>query len=206
MKRTFSSNIWFVALALILMVVLVACERPLQEEPEPTQTPAVAPTIPPAVLPTVPVQPTAAPDGTTPDAGLQPTVPADGSGSETPPTGETGPVTYVIQPGDTLFSIAQQYSVSVDDLAAANGMSTSDLLVPGQSLTVPVGGLVATPVPPVVEGQEQTHVVQSGENLFRIGLQYGCSVNELAAYNGIANPDWISAGQVIRIPPNCTGS
>jgi LysM repeat protein len=48
-------------------------------------------------------------------------------------------------------------------------------------------------------------VVQAGENLFRIGLRYGCPYQELAAYNGIANPNWIAAGQVIRIPATCGG-
>jgi nucleoid-associated protein YgaU len=69
-----------------------------------------------------------------------------------------------------------------------------------------------TPPPPAPEpttaSTEQTsatgeiiHVVQPGENLYRIGLRYGIDYHELAAYNGIANPDWISVGQQIRIPP-----
>jgi LysM repeat protein len=206
-KRAFSSNLSFVILALILTVSLTACERPLQDVPEPTETPAFAPTVPPAVLPPMPLEPTMAPmpDGSSPDGEMLPAVPDDTGVTEPPPVGDTGPVTYVIQPGDTLFSIAQQYSVSIDDLAAANGISPNDLLTPGQTLSVPVGGLVITPVPPA-DGQERTHVVQSGENLFRIGLQYGCSISELATYNGIANPDVLSAGQVLRIPPNCTGN
>jgi LysM repeat protein len=61
------------------------------------------------------------------------------------------------------------------------------------------------PAQPAQPGVEQTHVVQSGENLFRIGLSYGCSVLELSTYNGIANPNWISVGQVIRIPATCGG-
>jgi LysM repeat protein len=47
--------------------------------------------------------------------------------------------------------------------------------------------------------------VQAGQNLFRIGLQYGCTVAELAAYNGIVNPDYINVGQEIRIPATCGG-
>lgn len=49
-----------------------------------------------------------------------------------------------------------------------------------------------------------THVVQRGENLFRIGLRYGVHYRTLAAYNGIYDPARIYAGQVIRIP--CTGT
>ena len=48
---------------------------------------------------------------------------------------------------------------------------------------------------------EVIHTVQAGENLFRIGLRYGFTAAELAAYNGIPNPNVISVGQQIRIPP-----
>lgn len=48
---------------------------------------------------------------------------------------------------------------------------------------------------------ETVHIVQPGENLYRIGLQYGFTYQELAAYNGIANPDRLEVGQEIRIPP-----
>ncbi|MCZ7674582.1 MAG: LysM peptidoglycan-binding domain-containing protein [Chloroflexi bacterium] len=42
--------------------------------------------------------------------------------------------------------------------------------------------------------------MQPGENLFRISLRYGKTVDEVAAYNGIANPHFIYPGQVILIP------
>ena len=48
------------------------------------------------------------------------------------------------------------------------------------------------------------HVVQSGENLYRIGLQYGLSWVTIAQYNGITNPNTITAGQTLKIP--CDGT
>jgi LysM repeat protein len=50
------------------------------------------------------------------------------------------------------------------------------------------------------QGSDQTHVVQPGENLFRIALRYNMTWPELATYNGIANPNLIYVGQVLRIP------
>lgn len=47
---------------------------------------------------------------------------------------------------------------------------------------------------------ETIHVVQAGENLFRIGLRYGFTAQELATYNSIPNVDRIYVGQEIRIP------
>jgi len=47
---------------------------------------------------------------------------------------------HVVQPGDTLGSIAVQYDVSVADLMAANGLTDPDTLDVGQALIIPVGG------------------------------------------------------------------
>lgn len=48
---------------------------------------------------------------------------------------------------------------------------------------------------------EIIHIVVAGDNLYRIGLRYGFTYQELAAYNSIANPDRLEIGQQIRIPP-----
>ena len=53
-------------------------------------------------------------------------------------------------------------------------------------------------------GPDVTHVVQRGENLFRISLRYNTSMGAIIAANGIANPNVIYAGQVLRIP--CPGA
>lgn len=45
-----------------------------------------------------------------------------------------------------------------------------------------------------------THVVRTGENLFRISIQYNVSMNQLAAANGITNPDYIQVAQTLCIP------
>jgi hypothetical protein len=44
------------------------------------------------------------------------------------------------------------------------------------------------------------HIVQPGENLFRIALRYGTTVSILAALNGISNPSLIYIGQIIYLP------
>lgn len=46
----------------------------------------------------------------------------------------------------------------------------------------------------------RSHVVQAGENLFRIGLRYGVPYQQIAAANGITNVNQIFVGQVLRIP------
>jgi LysM repeat protein len=52
----------------------------------------------------------------------------------------------------------------------------------------------------LAQGSGQTHVVQLGENLFRIALRYNVSVSSLAAVNGIPNPTMVYVGQTLVIP------
>lgn len=61
---------------------------------------------------------------------------------------------------------------------------------------------VVQPIPPVVGGT-CTHTVVRGDNLYRIALRYGSTVETIAAANGIANVSLIRVGQVLTIP-NCT--
>jgi LysM repeat protein len=53
------------------------------------------------------------------------------------PTPRTDPSQHVVQPGDTLGRIAQQYGISLEALMQANGLSDPNLLSVGQSLTIP---------------------------------------------------------------------
>jgi len=59
--------------------------------------------------------------------------------------------------------------------------------------TLPVYGTTPPPA-------QRTHVVQFGENLFRIGLRYGVNWLQIAAANGLGYPYTIYAGQVLVIP------
>jgi len=105
-------------------------------------------------------------------------------------------VIHVVGWGETLFSIARRYGTSVDAICAANGIADSTRIYAGQRLTIPAsGGAPAAPA-----GAGATHVVQAGENLFRIALRYGTTVQSLAALNGIYNPGHVVAGQRLVIP------
>jgi peptidoglycan-N-acetylglucosamine deacetylase len=58
------------------------------------------------------------------------------------------PQRYTIRRGDTLYAIAQRFQVSVDAIAAANGLTAADMrrLRPGQSIVIPTQSLpTATP-------------------------------------------------------------
>jgi len=118
----------------------------------------------------------------------------------TPATPNT-PGKHVVQAGENLFRIALRYGTTVEAISKANGITNAALIYVGQTLTIP-GGTPGggTPPPTPAPGGEKVHVVQPGENLFRIALKYNYSQYYLAKYNGISNPALIYVGQEIRIP------
>ncbi len=127
----------------------------------------------------------------------------DTSGGDTSGGGTTSnPTTHTVQAGDTLYSIALKYGLTIQELAAANNITNPDSLSVGDVLTIPAPGTVTDNQQGGGQPStgEQIHIVAPGENLFRIGLRYGFTVAELASYNNIANPNSIAVGQQIRIP------
>ena len=164
-----------------------------------------------------------APEGTTPSS-AEPGLPGTDQGGQTPGGGETPvpadgltaaplqDVIYTVQNGDTIGEIALTYGVEIADIALVNGLTDLDAIQIGQTLIIPLSGNLATPIipptPVVVETPEPTvapvdriHIVQSGETLYKISLAYGVDMNVLAAYNNLADPTLIYAGQELRIPP-----
>ncbi len=116
------------------------------------------------------------------------------------PAVATTPGTHVVQAGENLFRIALRYGTTVEEIAQANGITNASLIYVGQELMVSSG--TSTPPTTSPSDGEVKHVVQPGENLFRIALRYNYDQYYIARYNGISNPSLIYVGQVIQIPAN----
>lgn len=95
-----------------------------------------------------------------------------------------------VQPGDSLWTIAQRHHTTVEALKLANGLS-SDRLNPGHLLKLP-DSADTTP---------ESYTVQAGDHLYGISLAFGLSVDELVAINGL-DGDVIRVGQVLRLTPS----
>jgi LysM repeat protein len=107
-------------------------------------------------------------------------------------------VIHVVAWGDTVFSIARRYETSVDAIAAANDLADPTQIYAGQRLVIPTTAAAASPDPTGAAGA--THVVQAGENLFRIALRYGTTIQAMAELNSLQNPGHVTVGQTLRIP------
>jgi LysM repeat protein len=100
---------------------------------------------------------------------------------------------YVVRRGDTLFSIGMRYGVSPWYLAQINGLYNPNLIFACMTLTVPCDQHPPKPPRPPKEPPcgETTYLVKPGDNLFRIALNHGSTVNAIRDANHL----W---GKVLR--------
>lgn len=114
---------------------------------------------------------------------------------------------HVVQAGDRgLSAIAALYGVTMQQIQQANNLANVDVIHVGNELVIPGCGSSgfrqsAAPGQSCVPAEYRAvHTVQSGENLFRIALNYNLDVNTLALANCIPDPALIRVGQQIYIP------
>lgn len=115
--------------------------------------------------------------------------------SETPQTTPVAQVTHVVAAGDNLSSIAAQFDVPWQDIAAANNIPAPYTIYRGQKLVIP--GVTATPEPAAAV---KKHVVQPGETMYGVAVQYGVTVQVLMEANGLTDPNYLRVGQELIIP------
>lgn len=118
------------------------------------------------------------------------------------PDGEASGGHHIVQPGETLSDIAARHGITVSELASANGIVDPNRVLAGSRLTVadaPAGSAADT-APAAAPATGADHVVQPGETLSAIAGAYGIGVAELAAANGIDDPNHIVAGTRLRVP------
>ncbi|MDZ7587227.1 MAG: M23 family metallopeptidase [Patescibacteria group bacterium] len=102
-----------------------------------------------------------------------------------------GVVTYIVQPGDTISSIANKFDVSIDTVRWQNDLKSIDAIKPGDKLEVPpVTGMV--------------HKVKRGETIFSIAKKYDVTAQQIInwPFNTYSNDEnfELAAGQVLIVP------
>jgi LysM repeat protein len=113
---------------------------------------------------------------------------------------------YVVRPGDTLSGIAAANGLTVDQLAAINGLNPAGILLAGSTVNLSGSGsgssAASAPAAPTGGG----YVVQPGETLSGIAAAHGLSVSQLAAENGLNPAGILLAGATLSLPGSSAGS
>lgn len=121
------------------------------------------------------------------------------------PTPE-GPITYIVEPGDTLSSIAEQFGIDVAQLMAANNITNADELFVNDELIIPSADFelpTKTPIPDnLFPGQEIEYVVEPGDTLETIASEFNSTAEAIAERNEIEDPNDIGIGDVLIVPVN----
>jgi LysM repeat protein len=126
-------------------------------------------------------------------------------------TQEAGGCTYTVESGDTLFRIARNNNIELEELRAANPDLVGDdpIIHPGDALTLPncgtaqapAGSATQVPTPLSAPAGGEVYTVKSGDTLVRIAEEFGLTVDEIIAANTLDDPDRLDVGQEIIIPP-----
>ena len=114
---------------------------------------------------------------------------------------------YIVQPGDTLYSIARRSGMSLNTLLSINGLSQSSVIFPGQSLTVGQSDgrtVSAGYMPSKTTSTSGTYTVQAGDTLYSIARRSGVSLNTLLSINGLSQSSVIRPGQTLSVSGNAS--
>jgi membrane-bound lytic murein transglycosylase D len=136
------------------------------------------------------------------------TTPSKVPPASVPTTSISNASEHTVDVGQTLYSIARQYNISVKDLAAWNNITTDERVKAGQVLIVknPAKSSIPAPTPSkVVEnkpastsGSTVYHVVQKTETLYSISRKYGVSQKQVQDWNGMSDAN-VKLGQKLLI-------
>lgn len=126
---------------------------------------------------------------------------------------------HIVNKGETLWSIAQKYNLSVDLILATNNIANSELISIGQEMKIPshknavaetnivnqavidkknsnINNNISQPenAEPIV------YKVKAGDNLWNISRKYGVSVEVIISVNNLRDKNLLSLGQKLEIP------
>lgn len=98
--------------------------------------------------------------------------------------------TYVVQKGDSLYSIANKLGTTVSELKKENNLTTN---------TLQIGEVLRIPTKEIYEGEENVYIVQKGDTLYSVAMANNTTVDELKKANNLTS-NILSTGQLLKIP------
>jgi len=165
--------------------------------PTETSTPTLTPTV--TTTPTATVTETPLPS---------PTSPPTETSTPLPTATAASAFIYVVNTGDTLLGISEQFNVADPCLIIemnADKLDVEDpIIYAGQELIIPPPGLERPTATPLPEGYRRviSYTIQPGEGLWQVAALFNSTVDAILKENGLDTDFVPNACQVILVPPN----
>ncbi len=126
---------------------------------------------------------------------------------------------HIVKKGDTLWTIAQRYNLTVNSILANNNISNSELISIGQEMKIPLhknavaetnivnqaiidekNNNINNNISQPKNAEPIVYTVKAGDNLWDISRKYGVSVEVIIDVNNFRDKDFLSLGRKIEIP------
>jgi murein DD-endopeptidase MepM/ murein hydrolase activator NlpD len=124
-------------------------------------------------------------------------------------TQQAAPIEHVVEAGETLFGIAQQYGTTVAVIVEANDITDPSLIAVGQKLVIPPAGseesVIDDPAVDPTLRNLSTYFVLPGDTLDVVARRFDTTITILAELNGVANPATLFPGSTLRVPDTSAG-
>ena len=101
-------------------------------------------------------------------------------------------IQHTVAKGDTLYSLAKKYGVTVDEIRSANSMSGNDLYA-GQKLTIPVKTQPR-------QITYESYTVKAGDTLYSIARKFAVTVDALQKANNLSDSEVLKVGKILIVP------
>ena len=98
--------------------------------------------------------------------------------------------TYIVQKGDSLYSIANKLNTTVAELKKENNLTTK---------TLQIGQVLRIPTKEIYEGEQNIYIVKAGDTLYKIAENNNTTVDEIKKLNNLTSST-LQIGQLLRLP------
>jgi murein DD-endopeptidase MepM/ murein hydrolase activator NlpD len=108
---------------------------------------------------------------------------------------------HVLKSGETIYGLAREYDVKVEEILFLNGIDDARKVQSGQRIRIPATSAMVPPINPDPNAPAVVlHRVQKGETLFGISRQYSVSIADIRIINNLPENYGLKSGDVLKIP------
>ncbi len=118
-------------------------------------------------------------------------------------------IEYVVKPGENLWTIAQNYQVSLKELSQANDLENEERLTIGQIIKIPLWEKSSDNKEKAIQKEDKEtessyieHIVLYGETITTIAQKYHTPIETICQLNQITTRDYIYPGQRLKVKVN----